>query len=223
MHVMDRPAVGTRAPVMVFILLALAGPAAFVMVSNHLFGSAPSLFTSVAIQIAYCALAVVLIAAALRVEGASIASLGIRRPTWGTFALALLLLLVAQFILPLVTTPLVRQFSSAAVDEGVRRLALLPLWLRLVMAVTGGTIEETLYRGYATERLVALTGRRAVGGAIAAVGFGIAHIPAWGSAFALTVDLPFGILMTIVYLWRRDLIANILAHVASLIIALLTL
>jgi membrane protease YdiL (CAAX protease family) len=207
--------------VVVLVLLALAGPAAFVVLSDRLFGATPALFASIAIQLAYCTLAMALLWTALRVEGTSIASLGIRRPTWRTFALAALLLLVAQIVLPLVTTPLMHLFSSAAVDEGVRRLARLPLWLRLVMAVTGGSIEEMLYRGYATERLVTLTGSRSVGGAIAAVGFGVAHIPAWGSAFALAVDLPFGILMTIAYLWRRDLIATILAHVAALIIGLL--
>jgi hypothetical protein len=35
---------------------------------------------------------------------------------------------------------------------------------------------------------------------MAAVAFGLAHIPFWGSAFALAADLPFGILMTAVYL-----------------------
>ncbi len=53
--------------------------------------------------------------------------------------------------------------------------------------------------------------------------FGLAHIPAWGSAFAIAADLPLGILMTAVYLWRRDLIANILAHSAALVVGLLVL
>jgi membrane protease YdiL (CAAX protease family) len=126
-------------------------------------------------------------------------------------------------ILPVFTTPLMNMFSRAIVQQGAQRLSMLPIWFRLVLAVTGGAIEETLYRGYATERLVALTGRVWLGAALAALGFGIAHIPAWGIAFALTVDLPFGLLMTLVFLWRRDLLANILAHSGGLIMGLLAL
>jgi membrane protease YdiL (CAAX protease family) len=57
---------------------------------------------------------------------------------------------------------------------------------------------------------------------ISAVIFGLAHIPTWGVAFALGVDLPFGIVMTLFYLWKRDLIANIIAHSGGLVAAMLT-
>jgi membrane protease YdiL (CAAX protease family) len=91
-----------------------------------------------------------------------------------------------------------------------------------VVGVTGGAIEETLYRGYAIERLATITGRRWLGGAISAVAFGLAHVPGWGIGFALAADLPFGIVMTLFYLWRRDLVANILAHSTVLVVSLLT-
>jgi membrane protease YdiL (CAAX protease family) len=91
------------------------------------------------------------------------------------------------------------------------------------MAVTGGAIEEMLYRGYATSRLVEMTGSRWRGGFVAALAFGLAHIPAWGSGFALAADLPFGVVMTVVFLWRRDLAANIFAHSAALVAGLLAL
>jgi membrane protease YdiL (CAAX protease family) len=203
------------------VLLAIAGPAVFVLVSERLTGPSPSLAVSVALQILYCVLAAVLIITALRIEGASLASLGLRQPTWQTVALAAGIVFVAHVILPIVTTPLMNLFSSAAVLQEAQRLSTLPIWLRFFMAVTGGAIEETLYRGYATERLVRLTGRPWVAAALVVCGFGLAHIPAWGIAFALTVDLPFGLLMTIVYLWRRDLLANILAHSSGLILGLL--
>ena len=46
--------------------------------------------------------------------------------------------------------------------------------------------------------------------------------PAWGLAFALAADLPVGIVMTIFYIWRRDLLANMIAHSAGLVVSLLT-
>jgi membrane protease YdiL (CAAX protease family) len=101
-------------------------------------------------------------------------------------------------------------------------LARLPVWWRIIVGVTGGAVEEVLYRGYAIERLAMITGRRWLGGSIAAVAFGLAHVPAWGVGFAMGADLPFGIVMTLFYLWRRDLLANIFAHSTGMVVALLT-
>jgi len=55
--------------------------------------------------------------------------------------------------------------------------------------VTGGIVEDTLYRGYAIERLATITRRRWLGATISVVAFGLAHIPAWGIGFALGADL----------------------------------
>ena len=104
----------------------------------------------------------------------------------------------------------------------VARLAALPAWFRVFLGATSGVVEETLYRGYAIERLAAIAGRRWLGAALAALAFGLAHIPAWGVGYALAADLPAGIVLVLFYLWRRDLIANMLAHSTALIIALFT-
>ena len=210
-----------RSVTALFVLLAIFGPALLVVLSTWLFGDTPALPLTVAIQAVYCGLAAVLIWAALRAERAPITSLGVQPPTWRTFVLAAVLFTVSQFVLPMMTTPLVQRLGTAGLEAGLRHIASWPLWFRLIAAVSGGVIEETLYRGYATERLVTLTGSRWVGGALAALGFGLAHIPTWGSAFAVASDLPFGILMTVVYIWRRDLMANILAHSATLVVGLL--
>src|SRR3989304_2368804 len=76
--------------------------------------------------------------------------------------------------------------------------------------VTGGTANLGL------QGLLPLV-LRGVGAGLATLGFALAHVPAWGLGFALTADLPFGIVMTAFYLWRRDLLANMLAHSAGLV------
>lgn len=202
-----------------FALLAMGGPAVFVLLVDRWFPE-PSLSLAAVLQVAYCVLTVGLLAAALRAEGSSVASLGVRRPDWSTFALALGLLALMLFVLPLLTAPIVRFFGTAAVDAQVATLARLPVWFRCVMAISGGAIEEALYRGYATDRLVRVTGSRWFGGGLAALGFGLAHIPAWGGVFALAADLPMGVMMTFAYIWRRDLVANALAHSAGLLIGM---
>jgi membrane protease YdiL (CAAX protease family) len=203
----------------VFVLLAMGVPPLFVLLVDRAFAAA-SLSLAVMLQIAYCVLAVGLLAGALRAEGSPVASLGVRRPDWSTFALAIGLLALVQFVLTLLTTPVVRFFGNAAVDAQVATLARLPVWFRCVMAISGGAIEEALYRGYATDRLVRVTGSRWFGGGLAALGFGLAHIPAWGGVFALAADLPMGVMMTFAYIWRRDLVANALAHSAGLLIGM---
>jgi membrane protease YdiL (CAAX protease family) len=218
-----RPSAAAPLRTVSFVLLALAGPPAFVLVTDRLLGTSPGLGVQIALQVIYCALAAALVWSALRGERSSLASIGLRRPTWRTWLLAAGILVVVQFVLPSITTPVLQFFGTDGVAAGVQRLASVPAWLRVVMALTGGAIEELLYRGYATSRLVAITGSSWRGGVIAALAFGIAHVPAWGSAFALTADLPFGVFMTIVFLWRRDLTANILAHSAALVVGLLAL
>jgi len=99
----------------------------------------------------------------------------------------------------------------------------MPPALRIFAAVGSGVVEELLYRGFAIERLTALTGRPWIAGGIAALIFGLAHVPSWGLGFALSADLPFGIYMTLFYLWRRDLVACMIAHSTGLVVAMFTI
>jgi membrane protease YdiL (CAAX protease family) len=107
-------------------------------------------------------------------------------------------------------------------EPGLDAIVRLPVWFRVFVAVTSGIAEETLYRGYAVERLSEMTGRPWVGGFLAVTAFAAAHIPFWGVGPALGADLPFGALMTGFYLWRRDLVANVTAHSVLLLASMLS-
>lgn len=209
-------------PTRVALLVALGGPPLFVLLSDRLFGKSPSLGVQILLPVLYCGLAGFVIWIVIRTEGLPLRSIGLRRPDWSTLVLGVLVWVAALYLLPLITEPLLDTLGSTGLEPGLQRLASLPVWFRIALGVTGGFVEETLYRGYAVERLATITGHRWVGGAISAVAFGLAHIPAWGLGFALGADLPFGILMTLFYLWRRDLLANILAHSTGLIVAMVT-
>lgn len=88
-----------------------------------------------------------------------------------------------------------------------------PLWLRLFMLATAGLVEEALYRGFAIERLTALTGRRWLASLIALAAFVAAHVPFWGLG-AIATPIVGGAFFTLVYLWKRDLVACMVAHLA---------
>ena len=212
----------SRLPTICGLLLALGGPPLFALVSERLLDASPRLGVQLVLQLLYCTLPLLIIWITLRFERLPLRSIGLKRPGWSSIAWGVLLWGVL-LILPTLTSPLMQVLGTEGVDAEVQRLAALPLWFRVILGLTGGVVEEMLYRGYAVERFITLTGRPWMGAAIPAVIFGLAHIPAWGPAFALGADLPFGLVMTAFYVWRRDLAANIIAHSGGLVVSLATL
>jgi len=204
------------------LFIALVGPPLFVVVPDWLVPEPRSLAANVVIQALYCSLVPLIVWIVLRGERLPLTSIGWRRPDGATILSALLLWALVS-LLSFVTDPIVDKVGREAVDRGIGELLALPMWFRIIVGATAGVVEETLYRGYAVERLGTITGSRWLGGAIAALVFGLAHVPSWGWSFALAADLPFGIVTTLFYLWRRDLVANILVHSGGLIVAMLTL
>jgi membrane protease YdiL (CAAX protease family) len=211
-----------KLPTIVALLVALLGPPLLVAIPDRVLGEFPGLGVQVVLQILFCGMACFVLWVVVRHERLPLRSIGVRRPDWSTLV-AGLLLWGGLYLLPLITAPVLNVLGSDGGQAGIQRLAAVPVWFRVVLGVTGGIVEEILYRGYAVERLATITGRTWLGATIAIVAFSLAHIPAWGVAFALGADLPFGIVMTLFYLWRRDLLANILAHSTGLVVAMLTL
>lgn len=89
-------------------------------------------------------------------------------------------------------------------------LARLPLWLVTLIVLRAGVLEELFYRGYAIERLEALGLNRIWAATIPLLIFGVAH---WTGGWAnIVIALLLGAVLTLFYLWRRDLVANIIGH-----------
>jgi membrane protease YdiL (CAAX protease family) len=90
-------------------------------------------------------------------------------------------------------------------------LGRLPLWLVTVMVFRAGIMEELFYRGYAIERLQSWGLGRWAAAIIPLAIFSVGH---WtGGAANILVAAVLGGVLTLFYLWRCDLVANILAHV----------
>jgi len=83
--------------------------------------------------------------------------------------------------------------------------------LRLAIVARAGVVEEFLFRGYAIERLYELTGSRFVAGLVPLVIFAVGHVVNWGPAQILVAGAA-GLVLTLLYLWRRDLASNMVAH-----------
>ena len=75
-----------------------------------------------------------------------------------------------------------------------------------------GVVEELFYRGYAIERLQAMGLNRYLAAAIPLIVFALGH---WtGGAANIPIALALGGILAAFYLWRRDLIANMIGHFA---------
>jgi CAAX protease family protein len=86
----------------------------------------------------------------------------------------------------------------------------LPLWLITLIVLRAGVVEELFYRGYAIERLQALGLSRGVSATIPLVIFSLGH---WTGGWAnIVIALALGAILAGFYLWRRDLISNMIGH-----------
>ena len=92
----------------------------------------------------------------------------------------------------------------------------------IALAVRAGVIEETLFRGLAIEQLTTLTGHRLLAAAIALMAFILVHMRRFDLAQLVPIGL-VSIVLTGLYLWRRDLAANIIAHAVLDGVGLVTL
>ena len=85
-----------------------------------------------------------------------------------------------------------------------------PLWLITLIVIRAGVVEELFYRGYAIERLRMIGLGPFWSVTIPLVIFSLGH---WsGGAANILIALAAGIILTGFYLWRRDLVANMIGH-----------
>ena len=86
----------------------------------------------------------------------------------------------------------------------------LPLWLITAIVFRAGVVEELFYRGYSIERLRLVGFGRFWSVAIPLVIFSLGH---WsGGAANILIAFAAGLILTGFYLWRRDLVANMIGH-----------
>lgn len=152
------------------------------------------------------------------VERQTLSSIGVRPLRWWTLPLGL----VAGTLILGVSGILIGVLHLKSDTTFAEYLMSQPWPTRLMLAITAGVFEETAYRGYALERLASLLGSKWLAGGITVLCFVLAHIPAVGLDHILPV-LIVSIFVTLLYLWRRDLVLNMIAHATVDAISLLVL
>ena len=86
-----------------------------------------------------------------------------------------------------------------------------PYWLQVLIVVRAAVSEEVFFRGYAIERLHELSGSRTTAAIVSCTIFTLDHVSFWGWHHIFIAGTA-GIILTLLYLWRRNLWVNMIAH-----------
>ena len=145
------------------------------------------------------------------VERRTFASIGFRKPKILDLVLAAIagILMVAGivFIYNFVFPALHLTMNASA----MRYLLATPFWYRFILVTRAAVAEELMFRGYPIERADEFTGSRMLAAFVSWATFTYAHLASWGAAQLIVAGYG-GVVLTVLYLWRRNLWANMLAH-----------
>jgi len=145
------------------------------------------------------------------IERRPLASIGLQRPTWKTLAFGVAGA-VGVFVLGGLTVAFVLPLLHLKQDPGtVKRYLDMPYWIRFAIVTRAAICEEILMRGYGIERLQELTGSKLVAGVVTLGLFSLGHWT-YGTVAQVLMAGAAGLALTILYIWRRDLGANMIAH-----------
>jgi membrane protease YdiL (CAAX protease family) len=148
------------------------------------------------------------------VERRPLASIGLRAPTWKTPLYGLVAAVVAVGGALVLYAYVFPAFGLRANVEQLGSIQKTPLWFQWMLLLRAPVFEEVFYRGFVIERLSEIIHVRWVAAFISLGAFTYAHLSYWGWETLITVAFQ-GAVLTGLYLWRRDLGANMIAHLLT--------
>jgi membrane protease YdiL (CAAX protease family) len=122
------------------------------------------------------------------------------------------IIIAVLIVLTIAYTGVVWSQRATLADPQMLGLAAIPFGLRLALVFTAGICEEFFFRGYAIERLTALTGRPWLAGLGATLFFTLAHVARYGFSQSLLVVAVIAAALSFLYVWRRNIWPCIVLH-----------
>lgn len=159
-------------------------------------------------------LAAALLAWVLIVERRQLSSIGIRRPGWSTAGWALVLTVALMASVMLSYALILPAFGLEFNQATTKSITDLSIASQLAIFVRAAVVEELLFRGYPMERLLELTGSKWIAALVPGALFIGGHYWSWGAGQLIVVAFAT-LILSLFYLWRRDLISLMLAHFAT--------
>jgi membrane protease YdiL (CAAX protease family) len=196
---------------LVGLAVAWGGTVLLLSPANRLLGAPDRLTTNILEQLVLWVLLVVIVAIVTLWERQPLSSLGLRHFRWSSLTWGLALAAVTIYVVMPSLTWALQAAGIPGFEAGMARVLVLPVWFRVVAVVTAGIVEDTLFLGYSFTRLALITGNQWCAGILAVVVFSLLHLTNWGVGPVLTYFVAIGLAMGF-FAWRRDLLANIVAH-----------
>ena len=162
----------------------------------------------------YWALTFLLVGYIAFVERRSLSSIGLYRPTWKTFVFGILgamVMVAGMAAIYLLVFPRLGLSPNEATTTAVMAT---PTWFRVMLVLRAAVFEEIFYRGFMIERLTELSGSRLLAALISLLAFTLAHLNGWGAPHLMIAGFG-GVVLTALYLLRRDLASNMVAHLLT--------
>ncbi|HZQ22289.1 MAG TPA: CPBP family intramembrane glutamic endopeptidase [Terriglobales bacterium] len=144
-------------------------------------------------------------------EGRPFSSIGLLRPTWKTGVVGIVgaaAMVAGMATIYIVIFPILGVSANESMTASIKSM---PLWFRTLLMLRAAVFEEVFYRGFMIERLTELTRLRWLAALLSLGAFTLAHVNGWGWAHLLIAGFG-GIVLTTIYLIRKDLACNMLAH-----------
>jgi membrane protease YdiL (CAAX protease family) len=147
------------------------------------------------------------------VERLPLSSIGFCRPTskgviFGVLAgIVLTAIQVIQFT---IVIPLFH-LNTAAIMARLQGIMHTPYWYRVLLVLRAAVTEEILFRGYMIEKVRQLTRSTLLAVIVSVAAFTAAHLRGWGPVQLISVG-GGAVVFALLYVWRRDLPSNMLAH-----------
>lgn len=147
----------------------------------------------------------------LVVERLPLSSIGLIRPTWKTVVFGVvgaIVMVAGMAAIYMLIFPALGISGNEAVMADIKST---PVWFRVLLILRAAVFEEIFYRGFVIERLTELARLRWLAALISFVAFTLAHLGLWGWAHLMIAGFG-GLVLTALYLLRRDLASNMIAH-----------
>jgi uncharacterized protein len=147
----------------------------------------------------------------LRVERRPLSSIGLR----GLGFWDVLIAIVAGFLMftgaKVIHSEIFLRFHLQPNMREAYRMMAAPFWYRFILVLSAAVVEEILFRGYSIERLQELTGGPLLAALASWLAFTAMHINSWGVVFLIYAGF-HGVILTLLYVWWRNLPSNIITH-----------
>ncbi|MFK2877892.1 CPBP family intramembrane glutamic endopeptidase [Rhodanobacter hydrolyticus] len=171
---------------------------------GHLLGNEAIWWTYIAAMLLYVR----------KVERRPLSSIGFRPPGVGNVLIGMaagVMVLAVLGTMYFLVLPAFHLSDSIASTANGGALMATPFWWRFISTIRAAVSEEVLFRGYAMQRIEEVSGSRIAALLLSLTVFTIDHVTYWGWSHELIVATG-GLAFSLLYLWRRNLWVNIIAH-----------